>query len=301
MTGSTMRLSLGPVLYFWDREQVFDFYAEVAEAPIDIVYLGETVCAKRRNVRFDDWMQIAQMLAERGKEVVLSTLSLLEAESEVGQLARVCRNGSFLVEANDVGAIDVLQENGLQFVAGQGLNVYSGRTLAWLQRAGLVRWVPPVEMSGEQLQRLVAEVSEWGTLPEVEVFAYGRMPLAYSARCFTARAHGLTKDTCGFACARYPEGMAADTQEGQPLFTLNGIQTQSAALLNLLRFWREAEAAGVGVMRISPRPAGTGEVISRARAAIDAGQVPELADLCDAPECNGYWYGRPGLESVRAV
>ena len=297
MNSTDIRLAVGPLLYLWERERVFDFYAEIAESPADIVYLGETVCAKRHNLRFDDWVALGHMLAKRGKEVVLSTLALLEAESEVGQLTRVCKNGEFLVEANDTGALDVLQENGLQFVTGPSMNVYSGRTLAWLQQVGLVRWVPPVEMSGEQIARVIAEVRACGgSTPEVELFAYGRMPLAYSARCFTARAHGLTKDTCGFVCGRYPEGIPADTQEGQPLFTLNGIQTQSGVVANLLRLWQEASAAGVGVLRVSPRPIGTGEVLSRVHAALNAGDIPEFSNLIDAPECNGYWYGRPGLD-----
>ena len=36
---------------------------------------------------------------------------------------------------------------------------------------------------------------------ETEVLAFGRLPLAVSARCFTARAHNLPKDQCDFRCA----------------------------------------------------------------------------------------------------
>jgi len=92
--------------------------------------------------------------------------------------------------------------------------------------------------------------------------------------------------------------MPADTQDGKPLFTLNGIQTQSGSVVNLLPLWREAEAAGVGVMRVSPRPADTGAVIAGARAALDAEGTPERGADLDPRECNGYWYGRAGLERV---
>ena len=60
-----------------------------------------------------------------------------------------------------------------------------------------------LEMSGEQLSALLAEADALGLQrPEVEVFAWGRMPLAHSARCFTARHHGRGKDDCGFESRR---------------------------------------------------------------------------------------------------
>lgn len=296
-----MRLSVGPVLYFWDRERLLDFYRELAKSPVDVVYLGETVCSKRRSLRFPDWLEIGRMLADHGKQVVLSTLTLVEADSEVGQIARVCRNGDFMVEANDAAALDVLADQGVPFVGGIGLNIYNARTLALLQRAGLVRWVPPVEMSGEQIGRIADEVNASGGKPEVELFAFGRMPLAYSARCFTARAHGLGKDECGFVCSEYPGGMAADTQDGRPLFTLNGIQTQSAAVVNLLPLWREAGETGVDILRISPLRQGTADILRRMRKALDFGVAPEPLDIPGADQCNGYWYGRAGLEILDGI
>ena len=295
---SPMRLAVGPVLYFWDRERLLDFYRELAETPADIVYLGETVCSKRRSLRFRDWLEIGRMLADHGKQVVLSTLTLVEAESEVGQIARICRNGDFLVEANDAAALDVLAEEDVSFVGGIGLNIYNAGALSWLQAAGLVRWVPPVEMNGGQIGRIVHEVTQSGEKPEIELFAFGRMPLAYSARCFTARAHGLGKDECGFVCRDYPGGMAADTQEGQSLFVLNGIQTQSAAVVNLLPLWREARDSGVDILRVSPLPAGTADLVCAMRQALDSGTVAETPVTPGIVQCNGYWYGRAGLESL---
>ena len=40
------RLSLGPISYYWPKDRVQAFYDEVAESPVDIVYLGETICSK---------------------------------------------------------------------------------------------------------------------------------------------------------------------------------------------------------------------------------------------------------------
>ncbi len=287
-----IRLALGPVLYHWNRDQLLDFYQEVAEAPVEIVYLGETVCPKRRSLRWTEWLKIGQMLKDRGKEVVLSTLTLVEAESDLSQIERTCRNGEFLVEANDTAAIHVLVENGRPFVGGPALNVYNDQTLARIQQLGLVRWIPPLELSGAGLRTITRE--RHPSAPEIELFAYGRMPLAYSARCFTARAHGLTRDHCDFICGQYPSGLQVETQDGQHIFTLNGLQTQSGTTLNLLPHWLELTQAGVGILRISPDARNTFELLCRIRNALDDGKAPDVSDLIGDSGNDGYWRGLAG-------
>jgi collagenase-like PrtC family protease len=66
---------------------------------------------------------------------------------------------------------------------------------------------------------------------EVEVLSYGHLPLAYSARCFTARSEDQrTNATC---CIKYPTGRSMLSQENQQVFVLNGIQTMSGYVYNL--------------------------------------------------------------------
>lgn len=291
-----MKLSLGPLLYFWDRDTVLDFYARVCQAPVDIVYLGETVCAKRRALKFDDWLAIAEHLAQAGKEVVLSTLALVEAHSELATMRRIVENGRFPVEANDMAAVNMLAGR-VPFVIGPHINVYNGVTLRLLAEAGARRFVMPVELGRDALFAL-QQARPPGV--ETEVFAFGRLPLAFSARCFTARAHNRSKDECGFCCAEYPDGLMLRTQEQQAFLALNGVQVQSARTYNLLGEVDELRALGVDVTRVSPQSGGTFEIIRIFRAVLDSSMNPEQAQeeiLSLIPEgpCDGYWHGRPGM------
>jgi collagenase-like PrtC family protease len=287
-----LKLSLGPVLFYWTREKLLDFYAEMAEQPLEAIYLGETVCSKRRALGLDDWLGLARELRECTRaELVLSGLALVEAASELSSLRRLCDNGELLVEANDMGAVQFLRERGLPFVAGPALNLYNGYALAEMLECGLRRWVPPVECSGALLRSTLEQLDGLGLArPEVELFAYGHLPLAYSARCFTARAENRPKDDCQFCCVGYPEGIALHSQEGEALFTLNGIQTMSAKVNNLLADYPQLCAAGADLLRLSPRAEGMREVIA-AFDGVRNGALPPLA----VEGCNGYWHGRPGM------
>ncbi|MFH0933830.1 MAG: U32 family peptidase, partial [Pseudomonadota bacterium] len=138
-----MKLSLGPILYYWDRDTVYDFYAAIAASPVDIVYLGESVCSRRHELRTDDWLDLAGMLASAGKEVVLSCQALIESESDLKNLRRIAGNGLFAVEANDMGAVRLLAQAKAPFVIGPHVNVYNTQTLQLLADMGAIRWVMP--------------------------------------------------------------------------------------------------------------------------------------------------------------
>ena len=117
-----MKLALGPILYYWPKERVLAFYREMADATVDIVYLGETVCARRHEMKLDDWLEVAAMLKDSGKEVVLSTQVLLESGAHLQGMHRIVENGQYAVEANDMGAAGLLADR-LPFVAGPHLNL----------------------------------------------------------------------------------------------------------------------------------------------------------------------------------
>jgi collagenase-like PrtC family protease len=274
---------------------VLDFYAEMLETPVDVIYLGETVCSKRRLMRPEDWWELAERVVASGREAVISTLALIESEGELLTLERLCADRGFLVEANDLAALDYLE--GRPFVAGPSVNLYNQRTLAFLHGLGLRRWVLPLEL-GHATATALKAASPPGV--ECEVFAHGRLPLAYSARCFTARHLDLPKDDCGLRCIDYADGITLSTQEGRPFLAINGIQTQSAATHNLLPHLAQLIEDGVDLLRISPQSRGTAEVMRTFRACLDRELEPargreRLARFSPAGFCDGYWTGAAGV------
>ncbi len=292
-----MKLALGPLLYYWPRNTVFRFYDSIAATPVDVVYLGETVCSRRHELRLADWLEIAASLRQAGKEVVLSTQVLLESGSEVGSMHKIAANGDYMVEANDMGAVHRLAGKAA-FVAGPHLNLYNLPALEWMAKLGASRWVIPLEMKRDDLA-ILQQGRPAGL--QTEVFAYGRMPLAFSARCFTARHRNLPKDDCRFSCMEHPDGLVLKTRESQEFLVLNGTQTQSARVYNLVDELDNMRALGVDVARISPQANHTPEVIAlfhqaRTRALAPQEALARLAPLMPGEGCNGYWHGRPGLE-----
>lgn len=295
-----MKISIGPIQYYWSKEQISDFYARL-RGKVDTFYLGETVCGRRREMGPEEWIGLGRELAEEGHEVVLSALSLVEARSEASQVRRLCDNGEFMVEANDFTAISFLEANRIPFVAGPTLNIYSGQALRAMSNLGARRWVPPMELPGATLRQVLAEYAELSAEPlETEVFAYGRMPLAFSARCFTARHYNRGKDDCEYVCKHHPEGLPVTTRDGERFLTINGVQAQSYGCLNLLPAIGEMQQMGVSALRLSPRPIPMTEVVAAFQAGI-RGERVELTEPQPDMQCNGYWWGAPGHTLVEST
>ena len=294
-----VHLSLGSLLYYWPRDKVLAFYEEVESWPVDSVYLGETVCSKRFELRMADWLQIAKRLSDRGKQVVLSTCELIESESDLRTLRKITGNGEFLVEANDLGAVHLLAGK-TPFVAGPYLNIYSRMSLEFYRGLGASRWVMPIELSEAGLREVLRDAD---LNMETEVFSYGRLPLAVSARCFTARYNNLSKDDCGFRCLEHPDGLTVSTQDDEAFLVMNGLQTQSARVYNLIDEVAGMIAMGVSHVRISPQSAHTADVVAQFHAATlgDAEATAKPAPWAPEIACNGYWYARPGLEQANAA
>ncbi len=306
------QLSVGPVTYYWTRSTLTAFYAEVAESAARTVYLGETVCARRREeMKVEDWFDLARDLAAAGKEVVLSAQVLIESESDLRVLRRLAENAEFRVEANDAAALRLLAGRG-PFVIGPHVNIYSRDALREHALLGPTRWVAPLELSIEQVAAInpVADPVRSGgpeaggdaTPIESEIFAFGRMPLAFSARCFTARHYHLQKDDCAFRCIEHPDGLLLTSREGEPFLAINGIQTQSAGTHCLIGARDALAGAGIRRLRLSPQSQHFPEIVRCFDAVFNRGaSAPDAAETIDAlclpgGMVNGYASGQPGKD-----
>ena len=307
-------LTVGPLQYWWPRQATWDFYAEVADSAADTVVLGEVVCSRRHEIRLEDWLALAADLKAQGKTVVLATMALLAGEPELRGLRRICEQGDYAVEAGDASALAVLsrlQAQGarLPFVIGPHVNVYNQATLQQLAPLGASRWVPPLELSLDAVAHINpphAPVQGARGPVATELFGFGRMPLAFSARCFTARHHRLKKDECDFRCRDDADGLLLATSEGEPFLVLNGIQTQSAALQCLLDAGPALAAAGVRRLRLSPCSRGfvqaltAFDVVLNHGTPVGAGMEQLRAAGLPGALVDGFARQRPGMVEVAA-
>jgi len=290
-----MKFSLGPSLFFWPKQEVEDFYQQAKSSDADIIYLGETVCSKRRELRAKDWLGLAQDVArDTDKQVVVSTMTLLESPAEIQVLKRLCDNGEFLVEANDLSAVQIMHDLKMPFVAGPAINCYNLSTLKVLIKQGMSRWLMPVELSGDWLKTLLEQAIDENVrqLFECEVFSWGYLPLAYSARCFTARSEDKAKDDCQYCCINYPQGRRMNSREGEQVFVLNGIQTMSGYQYNLINEVPVLADMGVDIARVS---ADSHEAFKQLKLFREQLHKPKKHTLDSVSECNGFWHQIAGM------
>lgn len=297
MTRPAIGLTLGPLLFHWSAERIVDFYARVAdEAPVERVYLGEVVCGKRSPLVSHALAEAAERLTAAGKEVVWSGLGLPATVRDRRAIAALAGT-SDLVEVNDISG---LLDRAAPFVAGPLLNVYNEAAAKELADRGCVRLCANVELSLEA----VGAIARACPGLEIEIFAFGRLPLALSGRCYHARRHGLHKDACQFVCERDPDGLRLSTLEGRGFLAVNGVQTLSDGVQLADMAPRALAGAGVTALRLSPHTSDMVAVAGAYRAFLDGRLEAEaLRARVEAagppgPLINGYLRGAPGMAPV---
>ena len=290
---SHAQLTLGPLLYHWDAEKRRDFYFKIAdEAPVDCVYLGEVICSKREPYFEEYFYQVADRLRSAGKQVVISTVALVTSAREMDDIRKHASEDA-VVEANDVACLQAL--HGKPHVIGPFVNVFNEGAREFVLRNGAFRIVLPVEAPATSIKVLA------NTAVETEVMVFGRQPLSIAMRCYHARSHGLTKDSCQFVCGLDPNGLSATTVTGEDLLTINGTSTMSHGYVVLLDELEALRKMGVTHFRVSPQHMDMVAVTSIYRDVLDGKRTPKEAEARllqlsdDIPFVNGFYYAREGL------
>jgi len=242
----SLSLTLGPVLFNWQLEKWRDFYYRIAdEAPIDLVVLGEIVCSKRAPFFTPLIPDVLERLKSGGKTVILGSPILVMNKRERSAVRELSEVG-YPVEANDTTALQSLQDG--PFTVGPFINIYNEATRVFFEKAGATR----ISLNGELPLTSIKAITNGASVP-IEVFAFGRMPLAISARCYHARSYGLTKYSCQYVCAKDTQGMDVGTIAGQPFVTVNGVQTLSHTVHSAISDIDTLRGAGVSALRLSPQ------------------------------------------------
>ncbi|AYD03195.1 protease [Neorhizobium sp. NCHU2750] len=292
-------LTLGPVYYLWNPEKWRDFHFRIAdEAPVDRVVIGETVCSKRQHFIEPHLAEVVERLEKAGKTVILSTLALVTLNREARQIRDMAEVSEHLMEANDLSALAILK--GKPHTVGPLVNVYNAPTARLLASRGATRICLPPELPFASVKQIAAECPDidW------EVFAFGRMPLAISARCAHARSKGRIKDNCQFVCGEDPDGLPVRTLDRQSFLALNGVQTVSHACQSLIGELDQLVASGIRSFRLSPQDCDMVAVAKLHRAVLDEALDPDEAVArlqkiyAAAPLANGFHHAREGATWV---
>lgn len=294
-------LTLGPVFFHWPAGRLADFYRRVAdEAPLDRVHVGEVVCGKRMPFSDPAWPDIIERLERAGKEVVLATLAAPATVRERRSIEDLCSDGR-LVEINDITALP--GRSGRPFVTGPFVNVYNEDTARFLIGHGARTICPPVELSLAAVSYMAQSCPD----AEFELFAFGRLPLAISGRCYHARLHGLHKDSCQFTCEKDADGLAVDTLDDQAFLAINGVQTLSNQVQAFCPGPALLASHGIGRLRLSPHGCDMVEAARAYRALLDGAQAPDetrfVLSCLDLPGAmvDGYVHGLPGWQAAAQV
>jgi collagenase-like PrtC family protease len=262
-------ITLGPILFNWTADQWSDFYARIAdEAPVDRVCLGEVVCSKRLPFYVDRIPQAIERLRRAGKTVVLSSLALVTLKRERQMCADLAASGEVEIEVNDLTMLAHLAAD-RPFAAGPLINIYNEGAVDFLVRHGAVHLCLPPELPLASLSVIAQAAADRAVT--AEVWAFGRIPLAISGRCYHARVHGLTKDNCQFVCGEDPDGLKVTTLDGCDFLAINGVQTLSFTYCNLIGDLDRLCAAGIRSFRLSPHDCDMVAVAALFRQALDGG------------------------------
>jgi len=291
------KLTMGPVLFNWSAEKWRDFYFQTAdETPVTDVYIGEVVCSKRQPFFEKYFPDVIERLEAANKKVIFSSLSLIMNARENKLTQDFCDQDDYMVEANDIAAHGLLTNK--PHTIGPFVNLYNEETLEKFAEESAKRFCLPYELAKNSLSILAKKAKKLKLESEVQVF--GRLPLALSSRCYHARYHNLSKDSCSFVCNKDPNGFPLQTMDSEDFLALNGTQTMSYTYVNLMAEMAEMAKSGVSHFRISPHDTDMVKVVSvfenilKGKAAVKASQKKLQKLMPEVEFSNGFYHSISG-------
>lgn len=295
-----LTLTLGPILFHWPAPEWIAFYRRVAEeCCIDRVCIGDIVCSKRWPFINDLIPEAIDLLLHAGKTVLLSSPILPTLERERRRVDELAKIPGVTIEANDISALTRL--SGRPHAIGPFINTYNEDTLRHFAKNGARAVCLPPELPLSSIRALSAV--DGVTL---EAWAFGRIPLAISARCYHARLHQRSKDACQFVCGDDPNGRLVEDLGGRPIMAINGVQTLSATYCSLIDDIDRLVDAGIESLRLSPCSGDMNAIARLFREVVDAEIHTQDASrrlaalLPTAIFSNGFLYSQPGHRKIAA-
>lgn len=285
-----MRLSVGSAPSNWGEEKLRSFYRELAASPVDMVYVGETICPDRSCFSPGFLKEICDDLTRAGKEVYASSLILVKDQKQYRAFADLVQQVK-RAEINSPAFLALARR--YPAAGGMFLNVYNSAAARVLARNMIERIVLPCELGLEAISTIAKR-----SPVAVEVVVHGHIPIATSITCTTARCLNVDDDNCEKVCRRYPEGMTLRAGD-LPMFRIDGPQTLSAATFCLVEYLPELQQAGVDTVRILPQGNHTVRVAHIYRDVLDDSRktrdaLEELSALSNTGLCNGWFHGKAG-------
>ena len=92
------------------------------------------------------------------------------------RLKKAKEQGFTAVLVQNIGHIEAAKKSGLTLIAGQGMNIFSSRTLLTLKDTGFKGAVLSPELTASEINKIVPHT-------ETVLFAYGRLPLMLTKNC----------------------------------------------------------------------------------------------------------------------
>lgn len=293
-----MEISLAPAPITWGKKQIKEFYKKVALMPVDIAYIGETVCSKRSSFSIDDLKEITLILKENNKKVFISTLGLLTTTKEFEQVRKLFSIADG-IEVNSLGVLSLLSEKtpGQEFVVGPFLNVYNKNSARAFLSLGASKIVLPAELSFKNISDIVSMTKE------LEISVWGNITCAISWRCYSARSFDLERKNCKMKCMEYPDGILLKNVDDKDIFLIDGTRVLAARDYCLIEQLDELKSIGIKNIRINPSRKHTAEIVNIFKQAVN-GEMPlkeassELKKYSTYGLSNGWFYSKAGIDYV---